>query len=152
MGNERKRSFGNPFGAPAEPTAQVPNDAPDSTPAFSGINVKDLFPPGTERLRHAASLLPDDTEQFHDYAGLLADRIGERRVDPLSFAMAVDLTLYDLQSGLDRFGKPIQHRLAPMHPAVAAMFRIGSTRLAEEAYSPEFGAEVKQILYPPKEA
>lgn len=80
-----------------------------------------------------------------EFARFLADRIDRGTIVPLGFLMAANLSLYDLQKGVNGFtGEPIRNSLVGRTPEFYTMLTANVPGLARLAFSEAFADEVDQ--------
>lgn len=98
-----------------------------------------------QKLANLREYLPDADPNLCEFAAYLATRLNSELV-PTGFAMACQLVLYDLQSGVDGFtGKRIGGNLVGFPSIFYVLLERDIPRLADAVLPADFAAELKSF-------
>jgi hypothetical protein len=101
--------------------------------------------PVKEKLRNLREHMPDQQDETYAFGAYLADRLNPKLV-PMGFNMAAELTLYDLEKGVDGFsGQPINSVLVGYPSMVYDLLRTQVPQIAEAVCPEDFAKRVKDF-------
>lgn len=101
--------------------------------------------PIKEKLKNLEKYMPEEEDTIYRFGEFLADRLNQQ-LNPLGFNMAAELTLYDLQRGIDGFsGQPIRNSLVGYPPMIYFLLRMRVPDIAKAVCPEDFAMEVENF-------
>ncbi|MBI2499812.1 hypothetical protein HYV88_06215 [Candidatus Woesearchaeota archaeon] len=97
------------------------------------------------KLQNLREHMPGEPQFTYDFGAYLATRLNSQ-LNPIGFNMAVQLTLYDLQKGVNGFtGKPVPHSLSGMPASFYTVMEMNIPRFARAVCPSDFADKVDQV-------
>ncbi|MFH1210122.1 MAG: hypothetical protein V1663_05025 [archaeon] len=97
------------------------------------------------KLQNLREHMPDEDQFTYDFGNYLATRL-DQELNPMGFNMVVELTLYDLQKGINGFtGKPTPISLSGMPAPVYVVMKMNIPSIARAVCPSDFADKVEQV-------
>jgi hypothetical protein len=97
------------------------------------------------KLLNLKELMPEESEFVYDFGAYFATRLN-KRINPNGFNLEYQLTLYDLNRGVDGYtNQPVPHSLSGLPSIVYAAMGMNIIGIARAVCPSDFADEVEQI-------
>lgn len=97
------------------------------------------------KLQNLREYMPGEPEFTYDFGAYLAKRLNSP-LNPMGFNMTIQLTLFDMQKGVDGFtGKPVPSSLSGMPVPLYVVMEMNIPRIARAVCPSDFADKVDQV-------
>lgn len=97
------------------------------------------------KLQNLKEHMPNEPQFTYDFGAYLATRLNPQ-LNPMGFNLAIQLTLYDLEKGVNGFtGKPVPSSLSGMPNTVYIIMEMNIPRIARAVCPSDFADKVDQV-------